>query len=148
MKCPFCGSEATQVKDSRPSEDGKVIRRRRECNDCNRRFTTFERFEVQQVIVVKRDDRRELFDRDKLVHSLMMALRKRPVDREQVYRLVGEIEQDFIEEGKSEVTSRDIGDAVLPKLKELDFVGFVWYASVYNSFNNEQDFRKIMLNES
>ncbi|MEC9290945.1 MAG: transcriptional regulator NrdR [Pseudomonadota bacterium] len=148
MKCPFCGSEATQVKDSRPSEDGKVIRRRRECNDCNRRFTTFERFEVQQVIVVKRDDRRELFDRDKLVHSLMMALRKRPVDREQVYRLVGEIEQDFIEEGKSEVTSRDIGDAVLPKLKELDFVGFVRYASVYNSFNNEQDFRKIMLNES
>ena len=148
MRCPFCGHEETQVKDSRPSDDGRVIRRRRECNNCTRRFTTFERFQVQQLLVVKRDGRRELFDRDKLTSSLTTALNKRPVSSNQVAQLSSDIEQKFTEIGASEVTSKDIGDAVMSALKKLDFVAFVRYASVYEDFSNLEDFRELMKNDN
>ena len=144
MKCPFCSSTDTQVKDSRPSEDNQVIRRRRECLACSRRFTTFERFEVQQTVVVKRDGSRELFARDKLMKSLMLALRKRPITPAAVNTLVSDIEQALTEGGQNEVMSFDIGTQVLERLKTLDFVGYVRYASVYDGFNTVSDFEKLL----
>lgn len=144
MRCPFCGNDDTQVKDSRPSEDKRVIRRRRECINCHRRFTTFERFQVQQTVVMKRDGSRELFDRDKMLKSLMLALRKRPVNQSVVNRIVADVEQEFTESGRSEVTSTEIGSAVLEQLKEVDFVGYVRYASVYNEFSDPKDFQQLI----
>lgn len=144
MKCPFCANAETQVKDSRPSEDNHVIRRRRECVACSRRFTTFERFEVQQTVVVKRDGSRELFGREKLLKSLMLALRKRPVTPAALNTLVSDIEQALTESGQSEVMSSDIGTQVLERLKTVDFVGYVRYASVYDGFNTVADFEKLL----
>ncbi|MDD9911993.1 MAG: transcriptional regulator NrdR [Alphaproteobacteria bacterium] len=144
MKCPFCGSDDTQVKDSRPSDDGRVIRRRRECTECGRRFTTFERFQVQQVIVLKRNNQRELFDRDKLTKSILTALRKRPVSQNMVAQVVSDIEQQLTESGKSEVTSQEVGTAVLNALKDVDFVGYIRYASVYNDFSSPEDFGRFV----
>jgi transcriptional repressor NrdR len=144
MKCPFCGHDETQVKDSRPSDDGRVIRRRRECNECGRRFTTFERFQVQQVIVVKRNNQRELFDREKLTKSILTALRKRPVNQNRVAQIVSDIEQQLVEQGKSEVTSHEVGAAVLEALKGVDFIGYMRYASVYNDFTSPEDFQKLI----
>lgn len=144
MKCPFCGHDDTQVKDSRPSDDGKTIRRRRECESCGRRFTTFEKFQVQQVVVVKRDGRRELFDRDKLTKSLLTALRKRPVPQTEVARMVNDIEQQLTDNGRSEVSSRDVGQAVLDSLKKVDFIGFIRYASVYHEFDTPDDFQALI----
>ncbi len=144
MKCPFCSNSDTQVKDSRPSDDNKVIRRRRECISCHRRFTTFERFQVQQTLVIKRDGSRELFDRDKLLKSLMIALRKRPVSPTMVNSLVADIEQELTENGQIEISSSEIGTAVLQKLKSVDFVGYVRYASVYDGFNTIGDFQKLL----
>lgn len=144
MKCPFCANEDTQVKDSRPSDDGRVIRRRRECPECGRRFTTFERFQVQQVVVVKQNGQRELFDREKLTKSILTALRKRPVQQTLVASLVSDIEQQLTENGKSEVTSKDVGDAVLTALKDIDFIGYVRYASVYHDFDTPEDFTKML----
>ena len=144
MRCPFCGNEDTQVKDSRPSDDGRVIRRRRECINCHRRFTTFERFQVQQTVVIKRDGSRELFDRDKLLKSVMVAMRKRPVSQSAVNGMVADIEQELTENGRIEVTSSDVGAIVLEKLKGLDFVGYVRYASVYDDFRTVGDFQKLL----
>lgn len=144
MKCPFCSHESTQVKDSRPSDDGKTIRRRRECDSCGRRFTTFEKFQVQQVVVVKRDGRRELFDRDKLTKSLLTALRKRPIAQTDIASIAGEIEQQLTENGRSEVTSNEVGHVVLEHLKKVDFVGYIRYASVYNDFTNPEDFKALI----
>ena len=144
MRCPFCGNEDTQVKDSRPSDDGRVIRRRRECTNCHRRFTTFERFQVQQTVVIKRDGSRELFDRDKLLKSVMVAMRKRPVSQSAVNGMVADIEQELTENGRTEVTSSDVGAIVLEKLKGLDFVGYVRYASVYDDFRTVGDFQKLL----
>ena len=144
MKCPFCASTETQVKDSRPSDDNQVIRRRRECISCSRRFTTFERFEVQQTVVVKRDGSRELFGREKLLKSLMLALRKRPVTPAALNTLVSDIEQALTETGQSEIMSSDIGYQVLERLKKVDFVGYVRYASVYDGFNTVSDFEKLL----
>lgn len=146
MKCPFCSHDDTQVKDSRPSDDGKTIRRRRECPACGRRFTTFERFQVQQVVVVKKDGRKELFDRDKLMKSLLTALRKRPVTQQQIGQMVGDIEQILTENGRSEVTSKEVGDAVLLALKGVDFIGYLRYASVYHDFSGPEDVVRIMSN--
>jgi len=146
MKCPFCANTDTQVKDSRPSDDNKVIRRRRECNACHRRFTTFERFQVQQTVVLKRDGSRELFDRDKLLKSMMIALRKRPVSPNAVAALVADIEQELTENGQTEIHSSEIGTAALEKLKSVDFVGYVRYASVYDGFENPNDFQKLLRN--
>lgn len=144
MKCPFCGNPDTQVKDSRPSDDGKVIRRRRECTACDRRFTTFERFQIQQVIVVKRDGRREMFEGEKILKCLLISLRKRPINRSVITNIVAELEQNLGESGRSEVTSKEIGDAVLAQLKQVDFIGYVRYASVYNEFTNPNDFLKLV----
>ena len=144
MRCPFCGNDDTNVKDSRPSDDGKVIRRRRECPECVRRFTTFERFQVQQVVVMKRSGERELFDRDKLTKSILTALRKRPVPQTEVANIVTDIEQHLTEQGRSEVTSQEVGDAVLNALKDIDFVGYVRYASVYKDFSEVEDFSKFI----
>ena len=144
MKCPFCGNEDTQVKDSRPSDDGKVIRRRRECNNCGRRFTTFERFQVQQVVVLKRNGQRELFDREKLTNSIMTALRKRPISPNDIATVVSDLEQQLTENGKNEITSTEIGDAVLEQLKTIDFIGFIRYASVYQAFTSPDDFSKLL----
>lgn len=144
MKCPFCGHEDTQVKDSRPSDDARTIRRRRECPSCARRFTTFERFQVQQIVVIKRDGRKELFDRDKLITSLQTALRKRPIGPQQVAQIATDIEQALADSGRSEVRSQDVGEAVLTALKTVDAVAYVRYASVYHDFANAQDFAKIL----
>ncbi len=144
MRCPFCGHEDTQVKDSRPSDDGRVIRRRRECGECTRRFTTFERFQVQQLIVVKRNNQRELFDRNKLIKSILIALRKRPVEQTEVSQIVTDIEQTLAEHGKGEISSKEVGDAVLSALKDVDFIGYIRYASVYNDFSSPEDFSEFV----
>lgn len=146
MKCPFCGHNDTQVKDSRPSDDGRVIRRRRACPSCDRRFTTFERFQVQQVFVLKSDGRRELFESGKLVRCLLIALGKRPVSKSSVNAIVARIEQRLTENGKTEIISKEIGDMVLEELKSVDFVGYIRYASVYNEFENLEDFYKLVGN--
>lgn len=144
VRCPFCSHEETQVKDSRPSDDGKTIRRRRECGGCGRRFTTFERFQVQQIVVLKRDGSRELFDREKLMKSILTALRKRPVEQTTVVRIVGDIEQSFAESGRQEATSQEIGDMVMERLKDLDFIGYIRYASVYKAFSTPDDFVEML----
>ena len=144
MKCPFCGHDDTNVKDSRPSDDGRTIRRRRECPSCNRRFTTFERFQVQQIVVIKRDGRKELFDRDKLLKSLDMALRKRPIGPQQVAQIATDIEQNLSDTGRSEVKSHEVGEAVLQALKTVDVVAYVRYASVYHDFASAQDFVNVL----
>ena len=144
MKCPFCSNDDTQVKDSRPSDDGKTIRRRRECPECGRRFTTFERFQVQQIMVVKRDGRKELFDRDKLIAALLTALRKRPVTQQQIGQLASEIEQKLSDSGRSEVPTREVGDAALDGLRKLDFIGYLRYASVYHDFAGPDDVVKLL----
>jgi transcriptional repressor NrdR len=144
MKCPFCSHDDTIVKDSRPADDGRTIRRRRECPECGRRFTTFERFLVQQIIVVKRSGARELFDRDKLTKSIHTALRKRPVEENRIAQMVSDLEQQLTESGKSEVASHDIGEAVLAALKNLDEIAYVRYASVYHDFKKPEDFAALL----
>jgi len=146
MKCPFCGEVDTQVKDSRPSEDGGVIRRRRSCPSCNRRFTTFERFQLQQVVVIKQDGQREVFEGSKLLRSLLLALRKRPISQPEINNIVTSIEQHFIESNITEIPSEDIGAMVLEKLKDVDFIGYIRYASVYNDFKVPDDFQKLLDN--
>lgn len=144
MRCPFCSHDDTQVKDSRSSDDGRSIRRRRECPACGRRFTTFERFQVQQILVVKRDGRKEFFDREKLTKSLLTALRKRPVTQMQIAQIVSDIEQQLTENGRSEVPSSEVGDAVLGALKNVDFIGYLRYASVYHDFSGPEDVTRLM----
>lgn len=132
------------MKDSRPSDDGRTIRRRRECPACGRRFTTFERFQVQQIVVVKRDGRKELFDREKLIKSILTALRKRPVTQQQIAQMSSDIEQQLTENGRNEVSSREVGDAVLLVLRDIDFIGYLRYASVYHEFSGPEDVVKIL----
>lgn len=144
MKCPFCSHGDTQVKDSRSSEDGRTTRRRRECEKCKRRFTTFERFQVQQTAVIKKDGTRELFDRDKLLKSIMIAMRKRNVAQTTLSALVADVEQEMTENGRTEITSHEIGEKVLNRLKEIDFIGYVRYASVYNDFTDPKDFERLL----
>lgn len=144
MRCPFCGSEDTQVKDSRPAEDNTSIRRRRICPDCGGRFTTYERVQLRELTVVKKSGRKFPFDRDKLVRSFDIALRKRPVSSERIERAVSGIVRRLESSGESEIRSEDIGLQVLEALKSLDDVGFVRYASVYRDFNHADDFEKII----
>jgi transcriptional repressor NrdR len=140
MRCPFCGSLDTQVKDSRPADDDTAIRRRRECAACGGRFTTFERVQLRELVVVKRSGVREPFVRDKLERAIHVSLRKRPVDRERVDRLVNGIVRQLESRGESEVTSQDIGEAAMAGLKALDPVAYVRFASVYKKFNEARDF--------
>jgi transcriptional repressor NrdR len=144
MRCPFCGHMESQVKDSRPSEDGAAIRRRRNCPECGGRFTTFERVQLRELTILKRSGRRTPFDRDKLVNSLSIALRKRPVDAERVERMVSAIVRQLESMGESELPSHVVGELVMKALKTLDEVAYVRYASVYRDFRETQDFAKFL----
>ncbi|MBC7332318.1 MAG: transcriptional repressor NrdR [Synergistetes bacterium] len=136
MKCPFCGEPESKVIDSRPVEDGSVIRRRRECLVCGKRFTTYERIESPTILVIKKDGRRELFDREKIIRGLLKACEKRPVSREKIEEIADQIEADLRAEGRKEITSKEIGEKVIEALKELDKVAYVRFASVYREFTD------------
>ncbi|HYG26236.1 MAG TPA: transcriptional regulator NrdR [Caulobacteraceae bacterium] len=144
MRCPFCGNEESQVKDSRPSEDGAAIRRRRLCPECGGRFTTFERVQLRELIIVKRSGRRAPFDRDKLMRSVSIALRKRPVDQERVEQMVSRIVRQLESMGETELPSSTVGGLVMAGLKELDDVAYVRYASVYRDFRETGDFARFL----
>src|ERR1700674_3895173 len=144
MRCPFCGSLDTQVKDSRPSEDSAAIRRRRVCTACGQRFTTFERVQLRELMVVKRNGMRMPFDRDKLVGSLEVALRKRPVDPERIERMVSGLVRRLESLGESEIPSATIGELVMEGLKQLDDVAYVRFASVYRNFREAKDFESVL----
>src|ERR1700720_3036863 len=140
MGCPSCNSLDTQVKDSRPTEDSAVIRRRRVCVACIFRFTTFERVQLRELTVIKRNGRRVPFDRDKLMRSVQVALRKRPVDPERVEQMVSKIVRELESMGENEVSSEAIGEAVMAHLREMDDVAYVRFASVYRNFREAKDF--------
>lgn len=140
MRCPFCESQDTQVKDSRPSEDGSTIRRRRFCPACNSRFTTFERVQLRELTVVKSNGERRPFDRDKVARSLTIALRKRPVDPEIVEKTVNRIVQQLESQGESEIPTSHIGEMVMEELIAIDKVAYIRYASVYRNFREAKDF--------
>ena len=140
MRCPFCAHEDSQVKDSRPTEDGASIRRRRQCEDCGARFTTFERIQLRELTVVKSQDRREPFERAKLERSVSTALRKRPVAPERIDKLVSSIQRQLETSGDSEVASSTIGEMVMNGLKALDPVAYIRFASVYKDFREAKDF--------
>jgi transcriptional repressor NrdR len=144
MRCPFCGSEDSQVKDSRPSEDGAAIRRRRLCPECGGRFTTFERVQLRELTIVKRSGRRTPFDRDKLARSIAIALRKRPVDPERVEQMISTIVRQLESMGETELPSSAVGELVMKQLKQLDDVAYVRYASVYRDFRETQDFARFL----
>lgn len=144
MRCPYCGSTNTQVKDSRPSEDHTAIRRRRVCADCSGRFTTFERVQLRELTVVKKTGRRVPFDRDKLMRSIQIALRKRPVDPERVERMVSGIVRRLENMGESDIGSEAIGRLVMEGLKALDDVAYVRFASVYKNFREARDFEALL----
>ena len=144
MRCPYCGSVETQVKDSRPTDDSSAIRRRRVCPDCNGRFTTFERVQLRDLTVVKRSGRRVAFDRDKLQRSLEVALRKRPIDPERVEALVNSLVRQIESSGEAEVSSERIGEIVMEHLRELDDVAYVRFASVYRNFREAKDFENLL----
>lgn len=144
MRCPFCNSEETQVKDSRPAEDNSSIRRRRFCAECGARFTTFERVQLRDMIVIKADDRRQAFDREKIMRSMRVALRKRPVEDEQIEKTVNAIVRQMESMGESEIPSSQIGELVMRALARLDQVGYIRYASVYKDFCKPQDFNEFL----
>jgi transcriptional repressor NrdR len=147
MICPFCGNEDTQVKDSRPAEDGAAIRRRRLCGECEARFTTFERVQLREIGIVKRNGRRSLFDRDKLERSFSIALRKRDVDAEDVARAINEIVRQLESYTDGDVPSKKVGELVMAALHKLDQVAYVRYASVYRNFREAKDFEAFVEKE-
>lgn len=140
MRCPFCGHEDSQVKDSRPTEDNASIRRRRSCPECGARWTTFERVQLRELIVTKKDGKKEPFDREKLKRSLKLALQKRPVEDEQIERIVNSIQRRLESLGESELPSKVIGEIVMDVLHDLDQVAYVRFASVYRNFREAKDF--------
>ena len=142
MRCPFCAHEDSQVKDSRPSEDGAAIRRRRQCEACGARFTTFERIQLRELTVVKKDGEREPFDREKLARSLAIACRKRDIPAERLDRLISSIQRQLETRG-DEVKASEIGEAVMDGLKALDHVAYIRFASVYKDFSEPGDFAEI-----
>jgi transcriptional repressor NrdR len=142
MRCPFCGHEDSQVKDSRPSEDGASIRRRRQCEGCGGRFTTFERVQLREVTVVKSGGKREAFERVKLERSIEIACRKRPISGEQMDRLVSGIQRQLETSGETEVPAAQIGELVMAGLKGLDPVAYIRFASVYKDFTEARDFEE------
>ncbi len=144
MRCPYCGGEDTQVKDSRPTEDGAAIRRRRICSSCGGRFTTFERVQLRELTVVKRSGRRVPFDRDKLMRSVQIACRKRPVDPERIERMVSGIVRQLESLGEPEISSEQIGESIMEGLKALDDVAYVRFASVYRNFREAKDFEALL----
>ena len=144
MRCPNCASLDTQVKDSRPTEDSSVIRRRRVCLACNFRFTTFERVQLRELVVIKRNGRRAPFDRDKLLRSVQIALRKRPVTPERIDEVVSRMVRELESQGESEITSETIGEMVMEHLRGLDDVAYVRFASVYRNFREAKDFEAVL----
>jgi transcriptional repressor NrdR len=142
LRCPFCSHDASQVKDSRPTEDGSAIRRRRQCEDCSARFTTFERIQLRELTVVKSQSRREPFDRSKLERSIAIALRKRPVPAERIDKLLSSIQRQLETSGESEVASSTIGEMVMNALQALDTVAYIRFASVYKDFREARDFEE------
>lgn len=146
MRCPYCGSQDSQVKDSRPAEDGSAIRRRRVCPDCSGRFTTFERVQLRELTVVKKSGRRVPFERVKLERSVATALRKRAVDSERVERMISGIVRQLESRGEGEVSSDEIGGLVMEALRGFDDVAYVRFASVYNDFREAGDFNAILQN--
>lgn len=140
MKCPFCGHEETQVKDSRPTEDHSAIRRRRECPSCGQRFTTFERVQLREMTVVKAGDRKQPFDRDKIIKSMQIALQKRPVELDAIEMAANSIVRNLEARGEAEIKSGVIGEEVMKALVNLDTVGYIRYASVYKDFREPSDF--------
>ena len=144
MRCPFCGSLDTQVKDSRPTDDSSAIRRRRVCPDCAGRFTTFERVQLRELTVVKKSGRRAPFDREKLARSIQIALRKRPVEAERVDRMINGLVRQLESSGEAEVASDTIGELVMQGLKNLDEVAYVRFASVYRNFREARDFGPLL----
>lgn len=144
MRCPFCASENTAVKDSRSAEDDNAVRRRRVCDSCGARFTTFERVQLREITVVKRDGKRSNFEREKLLRSISIALRKRPVDREAIDQMVSGIVRKLESGGESEITSSQVGELVMEALKRVDPVGYVRYASVYRDFRDPSDFAQFI----
>src|SRR5919112_2283201 len=144
MRCPSCSSLDTQVKDSRPTEDSSAIRRRRVCLTCNFRFTTFERVQLRELLVIKRNGRRVPFDRDKLARSIQISLRKRNVDPDRVEQTVSKIVRELESLGESEVSSETIGEIVMEHLRTLDDVAYVRFASVYRNFREAKDFEAVL----
>src|SRR3954469_595099 len=144
MRCPSCSSLDTQVKDSRPTEDSAAIRRRRVCLTCNFRFTTFERVQLRELLIIKRNGRRVPFDRDKLARSIQISLRKRNVDPERVEQTVSKIVRELESLGESEVSSETIGEIVMEHLRTLDDVAYVRFASVYRNFREAKDFEAVL----
>jgi transcriptional repressor NrdR len=147
MRCPFCGHDDTQVKDSRPTEDNSAIRRRRFCTGCGARFTTFERVQLRELTVMKKNGQREVFDRDKLARSIMIALRKRPVDPDRVDRVINGIVRRLESAGESEIRGEMIGELVMEALAALDQVAYVRFASVYRNFREAKDFEAFITDE-
>ena len=144
MRCPYCGHDESQVKDSRPSEDGAAIRRRRMCPACEGRFTTFERVQLRELTILKRSGRRTPFDRDKLARSVAIAIRKRPLEPDRVERMISEIVRQLESMGETELPSSTIGELMMKHLKQLDDVAYVRYASVYRDFRETQDFARFL----
>jgi len=142
MRCPFCGNDDTQVKDSRPTDDNSAIRRRRFCTGCGARFTTFERVQLRELTVIKKSGRRVPFDRDKLERSINLSLRKRPVERERIDRMINGIVRQLESMGDSEVSSDTVGEMIMEALKALDTVAYVRFASVYRNFREAKDFEE------
>jgi transcriptional repressor NrdR len=148
MRCPFCGHEDSQVKDSRPTEDGAAIRRRRQCEGGAARFTTFERIQLRELYVLKSEDKREPFDREKLLRSVSIAARKRPIDAIRLEKLVSGIQRQLETQGENEVPSQRIGEMVMEGLKGLDSVAYIRFASVYKDFREARDFEEFAGNVS
>ena len=147
MICPFCGNEDTQVKDSRPAEDGAAVRRRRHCGKCEARFTTFERVQLREITIVKRNGRRSIFDRDKLERSFEIALRKRDIDADDVARAINKIVRKLESHADGDVPSEKVGELVMSSLYNLDQVAYVRYASVYRNFREAKDFEAFVEKE-
>ena len=144
MKCPFCGAEDTQVKDSRPSDDGSAIRRRRSCPACSGRFTTFERVQLRELVILKRNGRRNPFDRDKLERSIRIAMQKRPIEPERIDQMISGIVRRLESLGDTDIPSRTIGEIVMETLARIDTVAYVRFASVYKNFQAADDFDKFV----
>jgi transcriptional repressor NrdR len=142
MRCPFCAHDDTQVKDSRPTEDNASIRRRRQCSSCGARFTTFERVQLREVVVVKSGDRREPFDRAKLEQSIALASRKRGIEQERLDQLISGIQRQVETSGEAEVASSHIGELVMEGLRQIDSVAYIRFASVYRDFSEARDFEE------
>ncbi len=144
MRCPFCGNDDTQVKDSRPTEDNAAIRRRRVCGNCGARFTTFERVQLRELTVVKSNGDREPFDREKLLRSMRIALRKRPIEADRVERVVNSIVRQLESSGETEIPSKQVGEMAMQALSQLDQIAYIRYASVYRNFREASDFNEFL----